>query len=191
MVSLSRVMDRRWRVWLPASATLINCALLIWDIHNVHVIESMGMAWDTGAPFWPYQAAGYFLAVLNVPARAATLAVSYPLQLRTALPVDIETLLFAVPLWWCIGRRLDYGLVPAWMHRRATLWAVLLTTIAIALLWLTVSEALQTCRWWFEWEVSPGILLRTFIPYCWGFFIAFAATISAYRLIRPLLAPNH
>ena len=31
---------------------------MFWDVHNVGVIGSMGMAWDMGAPIWPYRPVG-------------------------------------------------------------------------------------------------------------------------------------
>jgi len=58
----------RCRVTLPIVFGGLAAALMAWDIHNTHVMESMGMAWDTGAPIWPYQSSFLILFAINFPA---------------------------------------------------------------------------------------------------------------------------
>jgi hypothetical protein len=48
-------MGTRLRIILPLVMGIVSLPLVLWDIHNQRVIESMGMAWDMGAPLWPYQ----------------------------------------------------------------------------------------------------------------------------------------
>jgi hypothetical protein len=43
------------KISLPTVIGLVSATLMVWDLHNQRVIMSMGMAWDTGAPLWPYQ----------------------------------------------------------------------------------------------------------------------------------------
>jgi hypothetical protein len=56
-------------------------ALVLWDIHNERAIESMGMAWDTGAPIWPYQTSDILLRLLNFPAYFISMPVTNALRL--------------------------------------------------------------------------------------------------------------
>jgi hypothetical protein len=58
----------RYRILLPIALGGLSAALMAWDIHNEKVLESTGMAWDTGAPLWPYQASSLILFALNLPA---------------------------------------------------------------------------------------------------------------------------
>jgi len=48
-------MKLTFRILLPAVMGALSVALMVWDSQNQRVIRSMGMAWDTGAPLWPYQ----------------------------------------------------------------------------------------------------------------------------------------
>ena len=59
---------RRYRIFLPVTQGALGTALIIWNVHNTRVIESMGMAWDMGAPIWPYQASWLLLVGINAPA---------------------------------------------------------------------------------------------------------------------------
>jgi hypothetical protein len=59
---------RRFRGWLPVVQGGIAAALMAWDLYNQSVISSMGMAWDTGAPIWPYQTSEILIVAINAPA---------------------------------------------------------------------------------------------------------------------------
>jgi len=86
----------------------ISLPLVIWDIHNERVIESMGMAWDTGAPIWPYQTSDILLHFLNGPAYF----IAQPLAnvLRLGGPSHFLVVLPAILIWWWfVGTRLDDG----------------------------------------------------------------------------------
>jgi hypothetical protein len=56
------------KIALPTVIGLVSATLMVWDLHNQRVIMSMGMAWDTGAPLWPYQTPDTLLFALNTPA---------------------------------------------------------------------------------------------------------------------------
>ena len=65
----------RYRVVLPIFFGFVSFALIAWELHNQQVIQSMGMAWDTGPPVWPYQASWILLQGINAPARLVDLPV--------------------------------------------------------------------------------------------------------------------
>jgi L-alanine-DL-glutamate epimerase-like enolase superfamily enzyme len=48
---------------LPVAASVATIALTVWDIRNSITIGKMRIAWDTGAPVWPYPTPedGYFV----------------------------------------------------------------------------------------------------------------------------------
>ena len=48
-------MKRTFSTILPVVVGVVSAALIAWDIHNQRIIAFTGMAWDTGAPLWPYQ----------------------------------------------------------------------------------------------------------------------------------------
>jgi hypothetical protein len=66
-------MGVRLRIILPSVMGIVSLPLVLWDIHNGRVIESMGMAWDTGAPIWPYQTSDILLRLLDGPAYYVTM----------------------------------------------------------------------------------------------------------------------
>jgi len=103
-------MSKRLRIVLPSVMGVLSLPLIFWDIHNARAIESMGMAWDTGAPIWPYQASDILLRLLNGP--AYFIAVPLANILRLAAPSH-HLLVFPAILiwWWFLGLRLDDGLV--------------------------------------------------------------------------------
>ena len=61
-------MKVKWKLLIPIVMGLFCAMLIVWDLHSQRVIESMGMAWDTGAPLWPYQTPDTLLFALNTPA---------------------------------------------------------------------------------------------------------------------------
>ena len=58
-------MSTRLRIVLPSVMGILSLPLVLWDIHNERVIESIGMGWDTGAPIWPYQASDILLRLIK------------------------------------------------------------------------------------------------------------------------------
>jgi hypothetical protein len=94
----------RYRVTLPLLLGRVSGLLMIWDLHNNRVIESMGMGWDTGPPVWPYQASWIALITINAPAYAISAPLFYLFNLQTA--AARYPLLFPVIViwWWWLGR---------------------------------------------------------------------------------------
>lgn len=91
-------MRTKFRVILPVAFGILSAALMVWDIHNQRVISSMGMAWDTGAPLWPYQTPDTLLFALNTPTYLLANPVSNLLSLVG--PAHYIVLYPTVILWW-------------------------------------------------------------------------------------------
>jgi len=103
-------MGTRLRIVLPSVMAVTSAPLVVWDIHNAHVTVSMGMAWDMGAPIWPYQASDILLRLLNCP--AYSIAVPIANVLRLAAPMHFIVVVPAIlAWWWFLGLTLDVGIV--------------------------------------------------------------------------------
>lgn len=110
----------RYRIILPILFGSLAIALVIWDIHNLRVIQSNGMSWDTGAPIWPYEAANLIFSSLNAPAFVLAAPFFYfpHLELQEMrYPVLLPAI---VVWWWWIGTRFDFGILGLrrWSHPR-------------------------------------------------------------------------
>ena len=46
----------RFRLVLPLVFGFLAAVLMTWDYENNRMVGLMGMGWDMGPPFWPYQA---------------------------------------------------------------------------------------------------------------------------------------
>src|ERR1017187_908976 len=133
-------MSMRLRIVLPSVMGIISLPLVFWDIHNARVIESMGMAWDTGAPIWPYQASDILLRLLNGPAYFVAMPVAN--SLRLAAPSHHILVFPAILFWWgLLGLRLDHGIVKTRSRWRGPVFGVLVALTAV-LLW----SATVVCR---------------------------------------------
>lgn len=95
-----------FRIVLPTTIGALSGMLTAWDVHNWSVVRSMGMAWDTGAPVWPYQTSDILLRFLNLPA----FVVAIPLAnlFRVQAP-EYHLLVFPIGLawWWLTGLWVD------------------------------------------------------------------------------------
>ncbi len=58
----------RFRLVLPHVFGFLAAVLMTWDYENNRMVGSMGMGWDMGPPFWPYQAIYLLLFTINAPA---------------------------------------------------------------------------------------------------------------------------
>jgi hypothetical protein len=102
-------MSTRLGTALPSVIGVLSLPLVFWDIHNARVIESMGMAWDMGAPIWPYQASDILLRLFNGPAYSITMPIAN--LLRLAAPMHLMLVIPAILIWWSfLGLTLDRGL---------------------------------------------------------------------------------
>jgi len=141
-------MSTRLRIILPSVMGIASLPLVLWDIHNERVIVSMGMAWDTGAPIWPYQTSDILLRLLNGPAYFVTMP--FANALRLAAPNHYLLVFPAILLWWWfLGLRLDHGLVITKSRWRWPVFSVLVV-LAVLLLWAATSISAESFRWGFR-----------------------------------------
>jgi hypothetical protein len=171
---------------LPTVIGLVSAMLMVWDLHNQRVIMSMGMAWDTGAPLWPYQTPDTLLFALNTPAFLISAPSSNYFRFGLIGPLHYVTF-FPIILvwWWLVGRYLDNRLTRKGV-RRTPVWAIMLCLAALGLIFLGVDEFRWAFRWWWTYSrtvfsVSDLILLRLLAPSIWCFVLSFAALAAAQR----------
>jgi len=115
---------RGWGLTLSAFHGFLAAALLVWQQHNERVIEAMGMAWDTGAPMWPYETPWIVFAIINAPAALVGGAVSNLVGLRAfgeRLPVHLTA---AILLWFSVGASIDHGVFRRRIRRKSWLFGV-------------------------------------------------------------------
>lgn len=189
-------MTRRLGIILPAFFGIISAPLMIWDVHNQGVITRMGMAWDTGAPLWPYQAPDILLRFLNFP---AYVVVQPAVNLLHWYGAQSYLLVFPATViwWWFVGLRLDCGLVRLSNRRRWSLVAVFVTLEPL-LLWVGFRSSVDTFHWWFRYGgVLPWlpisktlVTLRLLAPTVWSVTLAVLVAVSAKRAITQELVES-
>ena len=143
-----------YRVALPIAFGALAAALMSWDIYNVRVIESMGMAWDTGAPFWPYRTAYFLLFAIYFPSFALAVPVFVLGQLQT-YPTRIM-MLPLIALWWWVGTWIDFGILGRRRYRHPKITAGILVAVAIGLLFWAIQTAVSE----FQFRTKYGLELR-------------------------------
>ena len=156
-------MATRLRTVLPIIAGVVSAPLMVWDAHNQRIITSMGMAWDTGAPLWPYQTPDILLRFANFPAYV----VAQP-ALNLLRWYGGQIYLFVLPAtlmwWWLVGLGLEYGLVRSTTHRRWFLFGALLGAEPL-LLWLTFESLADVFRYWLSYGRSLPPLSQALITF--------------------------
>jgi hypothetical protein len=167
---------------------------MIWEHHNNRIIVSMGMAWDTGAPIWPFQTPEILIMVLNAPAYLLAAPIFAVLRLNTEEERNPVLLLAILLLWFCIGRRIDFGLIPQeWARRGMWLRALPLMTAVLSLL-AGIYLLVEGVTWWSKYGrlslSSLLILMRVVGSSPWCFLLAFGATWGAIRLLRLRSGPR-
>lgn len=155
-------MGTRPRIILPLVMGIVNLPLVLWDIHNAHVIQSMGMAWDTGAPIWPYQTSDILLRLLNAP--AYSIAVPIANLSGLAAPAHLFLVVPAILIWWSfLGFALDRG---------SARWPVLgmFVVLAALLLWAAVATP-SVFRLRLSYQAfglsTTLVILRVLTPAAW------------------------
>jgi hypothetical protein len=182
----------RHRFVLGSTFAAINAALVIWDVHNVRVIERMGMAWDTGAPIWPYQASAILFAAFNAPACVIAQPIIHYGRMFT--PADyIVRYPVAVVWWYLVGLYFDSH--PMQVRRSRWLWLSLCIIAAILFTLAGVFIAREGLGWlqegfgWLHLDAHDTsllllVLLRDLAPAAWCFAFATALGRGALRLLR-------
>ena len=179
-------MNPRLQIVLPSVFGVVGIPLMIWDVHNSHVIESMGMAWDMGAPVWPYQTPDILLRFLNGPAYFVAVPISNFFGL-----FDSKSYFLVFPAiliwWWFLGRRFDKGLGRNTPCRRWLLFSMLIGLGAVFLSTATVS-AVGAFRWWLRYGEGLGavqilLLMRFFSPAIWCIALSFILVVAARRVV--------
>lgn len=178
---------------LPVVMGLVCGMLMVWDLHNQRIITSMGMAWDTGAPLWPYQTPDTLLFALNTPASLVSAASNYFFKFGVINPMQHYATLFPAILawWWLIGAYLD-------RHREGNdsgkrrIRPVFLCLLAVALISVGAEESHWAFRWWWTYSrtlasSSDLILMRLLAPSIWCFVLGIASLIAWRRayILRP------
>jgi hypothetical protein len=166
---------------------------MVWDIHNQRTIMSMGMAWDTGAPLWPYQTPDTLFFALNFPAYLIGGPISRLLGLL--VPKHYFALFPAVIFWWWLaGTYVDRRRVITNV-KKARWTAILLSIVAILLLALGVDSFIDPLRWWLRynrevWSVSDLIMLRAIAPALWCLVLSSVAAVAAKNSIYSETSPR-
>src|SRR5258708_20193112 len=176
----------RCRLVLPLVFGFLAAVLMMWDYENNRMVQLMGMGWDMGPPFWPYQ--GIYILLLMV--NAAPFVFSMPfLKLLNLHTLSLQYGVWfpaIVGWWWWVGTRIDFGLLGRRHYRHAKLVAGLFSTVSVGLLYVAVRGILTEFHWWMEYgrNSSPfrmPTLLRTGGPVLWGLVLACGCLIAARR----------
>jgi len=178
-----------WRLILPTLQGFVALLLMVWEQHNSRVIESMGMAWDTGAPMWPFQTPEILLVILDAPAyllAAPICAIAGFRTIETRHPVILAALIL---VWFLVGWSMDFSLIlKRWARKPKTLLLVFLTTGTFGL-YASIYLAIDGIRWWFRYGgftiSSLLIFLRAVGPLPWCALIAVVSARNLLRMFRP------
>jgi hypothetical protein len=179
------------RFLLPVLLVLPSAGLLSWQAHNNRIIDSMGMAWDTGAlPMWPYQTPEILLVILNAPAYLVAAPIYAVFGLRTSEERAPILLAAIALLWFFVGRSLDFGLIPQrWGHYKKGMLGFFLP-VAVVSLYGCLRIVTDAAAWWSRYgEISLSsylILARVvgLLPWC-----AVIASVSI-RIVARCLRPS-
>jgi len=182
-----------FRLVLPLVLGFLAAALMTRDYENYRMVELMGMGWDMGPPFWPYQAIYLLLLTINAPAVVLPMPILKLLNLQT-LSLQYGVWFPAiVGWWWWIGTQMDFAILGRRRFRYAKLIAGALSTVSLVLLYVAARASLRELRWWMEYgrNSSPFrvlILLRTIGPVLWCLVLASGCLIAATRLFQHRIA---
>src|SRR5882762_11117728 len=185
----------RFRLVLPLVFGLLAAVLMTWDYQNNRMVGLMGMGWDIGPLFWPYQAIYLLLFTINAPAFVLSMPILKLLNLQT-LSLQYGVWFPAiVGWWWWIGTRIDFGILGRRSFRYAKLVAGGLSAVSLVLLYSAVRASLGEFHWWMEYgrNSSPfraPTLVRTISPVLWCLVLASGCWIAAMRLFQGRIAPT-
>jgi len=135
-------MASRLKVNLPLSAALITVPFIIWAVSNEHIIKSMGMAWDTGAPIWPYETPQILLFALHFPAFIVAQPVANYLGLIA--PDHYWVVVPAAMLWWWfLAWQVDVRQIERPLFSSIAIFALILA-------WTVINTGTTISRWPFS-----------------------------------------
>jgi hypothetical protein len=181
-------MGKKSRLILPIVLGVLSASLMVWDIYNQRVISSMGMAWDTGAPLWPYQTPDTLFLALNTPAFVLAFPALYLLHSIHSSIHYVVLFPCVILWWWFVGIVLDRRLLQPAVRKRWTRF-VMSSLLAIIFFILGVSGSWDTFRWWqtygdsfLSWRIL--IVLRSLAPSIWCYILSFACVLFAVRLAK-------
>ena len=165
-------MRTRLRIVLPSVMGIVSLPLVLWDIHNARVIESVGMGWDMGAPIWPYQASNILLRLLNGPAYSIAMPIANLLRLAAPMHLVLVVPAFLI-WWWFLGLTLDRGLA------RWSLFGMLVVVVAL-LSWsaVAVSSVFRFGLDYRPFDLPTALLILRFLTPT-GWFIALTSLLLA------------
>ena len=146
-----------------------------------------------GPPFWPYQAIYLVLFTVNAPPFVLSMPFHKLLNLGTLSLQYCVWFPAIVGWWWWIGTRIDFGVLGVRHYRHTKLFASLLTTVSLGLLYVAVRATLGEVQWWTQYGrySSPyrvPTLLRTLGPVLWCLVLAGGCLIAAKRLFQGRIA---
>jgi hypothetical protein len=179
----------RFRVVLPIVLSFLAAMLMLWDFENNRMVGLMGMGWDLGPPFWPYQAIHLFLFTINAPAFVLSIPVLKLLNLQTlSLQYGVWPPAIA-GWWWSVGSRIDFGIIGRRCYRNPKVFAGALAIAGLGLIYVAVRVSLDQFHWWMEYahDSSPfrvPTLLRTIGPVLWCLLLAGGCVAAAIRLFQ-------
>jgi hypothetical protein len=184
----------RFRVVLPIVFGFLAAMLMVWNYENDRMVALMGMGWDMGPPFWPYQAIYLLLFTINAPAFVLSMPILKLLNLQTLSLQYCVWYPAIVCWWWWIGTRLDFGVLGRRRYRHAKLFAGLLTTASLGLLYAAARATLSEVHWWMEYSGNSSpfrvpTLLRTVGPVLWCLVLAGGFLVAAKRFFQSRVAP--
>jgi hypothetical protein len=186
----------RFRAVLPIVLGFLAAILMAWDYENNRMVALMGMGWDMGPPFWPYQAVYLLLYSTNAPAFVLSSPILKLLNLQSLTLQYAIWFPAIVVWWWWIGTRIDFGVLGGRHYRHTKLLAVVLTTASLGLLYVAVRATLSEVHWWMEHGGGSSpfrvpTLLRTVAPVLWSAALAGVCLVSAKQLFKfRVVAPS-
>lgn len=158
---------------------------MAWEQANARVIASMGMAWDTGAPMWPYQTPEIVLAILSAPAYFIAAPVWWTFNLQTAEQRHPALFIASIAVWFSAGYGIDRGELAARPMPLRPWLRIVAVILAGTAAYVGVLEVSDGTTWWSKYggfDISSIlVLLRivSFVPWC-----VLVAALAARRAIR-------
>jgi len=127
------------------------------------------------------------LLTVNAPAFAAAGPLRWIVGQQEFWLHFISRLPFVVLWWYCVGRRLDLGLVPASWLRQPRVLALFPAFLGAALAYAGLATLAAAAGWWSEWGQSLWsqqalLLLEYVVPALWWFALAGWLGLAAERI---------